>query len=83
MLGRPCHRGTGSRILARMARTAPGLVAALVLVLGTAAPAPAAKCRRHCTAKAKVTHATGWHNGTYDGGPGDPIIAPVPARGHR
>ena len=68
-----------------MARTAPGLIVAVVALLGAApAAAPAAKCKKHaCEAASKpAKHKTGWHNGTYDGGPGDPIIAPVPVRAH-
>jgi len=57
-----------------MARIAPGLLAAVLALLCAAPAAPAAKCKpKKC---GKVSQ-TGWHNGTYDGGPGDPIIAPV------
>lgn len=74
-----------------MARTAPGLAIVLVTMIA-AAPvsearpsAPACKGKRACKAQAKKPatprpkSGTGWHNGTYDGGPGDPIIAPLPS----
>jgi hypothetical protein len=63
----------------------------LVATTGVTA-APAAKCKdKHaCEAKkpakkpakpakkpGKPAAGTGWHNGVYDGGPGDPIIAPL------
>lgn len=73
-----------------MARTAPGLVVVLATLLaatpGAAAAAPAGKCKaKHACESARKppkqqkqpTGRTGWHNGVYDGGPGDPIIAPL------
>lgn len=70
-------------------RIAPGLTAAVLALLCAAPAAPAANCRaaKKCDPKPAIRkpakHATGWHNGTYDGGPGDPIIAPVAVRAHR
>jgi len=61
-------------------RIASGLIAAVLALLCAAPAAPAAKCKtKKC---GTASHATGWHHGTYDGGPGDPIIAPVPVRAH-
>lgn len=74
-----------------MARTAPGLVVVLVTLLaatpGAVAVTAVGKCKvkQACDAgrnkppkkPKKPTGATGWHNGVYDGGPGDPIIAPL------
>jgi hypothetical protein len=64
-------------ILDDVTRTAPGLIAAVLALLGCAAAAPAAKCKPK---KCGTTSQAGWHHGTYDGGPGDPIIAPVPVK---
>jgi hypothetical protein len=67
-------------ILMAVPRIVPGLIAAVLTLLCAAPAAPAAtKCKKPSTC-AQAGHARGWHNGTYDGGPGDPIIAPVPVR---
>jgi hypothetical protein len=58
---------------------------------GAVAARPAAKCKpKHACESVKPAKKpakpskpkkpsanTGWHNGIYDGGPGDPIIAPL------
>ena len=65
-----------------MARTAPGLVVALAALLLTTPAVEAKPCKgaHACKAQAKKPKpATGWHNGIYDGGPGDPVIAPLPS----
>jgi hypothetical protein len=70
-----------------MARTAPGLVVVLatLLLAAPAADAGARGCkgRKACNARAekprKPANGTGWIGGIYNGGPGDPIIAPLPS----
>ena len=61
----------------------------VLAALACAAPSPAAaapgcKGKKACKAQAGKKHpkprtGTGWHNGIYDGGPGDPVIAPLPS----
>ena len=65
-------------------RTAPGLIAVLATLLCAAPVVEAAPCnaKRGCkAAKAKKQQrpGTGWINGTYNGGPGDPVLAPLPS----
>jgi hypothetical protein len=66
-------------------RTAPGLIAVLATLLVAAPAVEAAPCKgkKACKAQAKAPkkpkNGTGWINGTYNGGPGDPIIAPLPS----
>jgi hypothetical protein len=68
-----------------MARTAPGLVIVLVTLLSAAPAAEAGPStgRHACKAQAKKPRkpktGTGWIGGTYNGGPGDPILAPLPS----
>jgi hypothetical protein len=66
-----------------MLRTAPGLVAILVTLLAATPAADARTCKHKKACKAQVhkkpKHETGWHNGIYNGGPGDPVIAPLPS----
>jgi hypothetical protein len=68
-----------------MKRTAPGLVIVLLAMLCAAPAVEAGPCKgkRACKAQAKKPHkpttGTGWIDGTYNGGPGDPIIAPLPS----
>ena len=66
----------------RMARTAPGLVVVLVTLLVSSPLAQAGSSAARCKGKraCKARAGSGWHHGTYDGGPGDPIIAPLPSR---
>ena len=64
-------------------RTAPGLIAVLATLLCAAPVVEAAPCKgkRACKAKAKAKKqrpGTGWIDGTYNGGPGDPVLAPLP-----
>ena len=75
----PLSAGGSWPILSAVPRIASGLTAAVLALLCAAPAAPAAKCKpkNRC---GTASHATGWHHGTYDGGPGDPIIAPVPVR---
>jgi hypothetical protein len=68
-------------------RTAPGLIVVLATLLCATPAVEAAPCKgkRACKAQAKAKKSpkpkdgTGWINGTYNGGPGDPIIAPLPS----
>lgn len=66
-------------------RTAPGLIAVLATLLVATPAVEAAPCKGKKACKAQVKPpkkpktGTGWINGTYNGGPGDPIIAPLPS----
>jgi hypothetical protein len=68
-----------------MTRTAPGLVVVLVAMLCASPAVEAAPCRgkKACKAQAKKprkpANGTGWIDGVYNGGPGDPILGPLPS----
>lgn len=64
-----------------MARTTPGLVVVLVAMIGAAPAVDAAPCKgkRACKTQAKKPKKPkNVIDGVYNGGPGDPIIGPLP-----
>ena len=67
-----------------MARTAPGLVVVLVAMFCAAPAVDAAPCKgkKACQTQSKKPrkpkHGTGLIDGVYNGGPGDPILGPLP-----
>jgi hypothetical protein len=65
-------------------RTVPGLALILAALLAAAPAVQAGTCKGKHACKAQAHKkpkktGTGWHHGVYDGGPGDPVIAPLPS----
>ena len=49
-----------------------------LIVIGSG-PAGEGAAMQAAKAKKQQRPGTGWINGTYNGGPGDPILAPLPS----